>query len=72
MDGFYWEGRYFTVDNLTSEVSSRTSGLVTAGPPARRRDGLLWVNEDTRSLMERGYQIINTTAAYFLKRAAQH
>ena len=72
VDGFYWEGRYFTVDNLTSEVSSRTSGLVTAGPPARRRDGLLWVNEDTRSLMERGYQIINTTAAYFLKRAAQH
>ena len=41
LDGFYWEGRYFTVDNLTSEVSSRASGLVAAGPPARRPDGLL-------------------------------
>ena len=69
VDGFYWEGRYFTVDNLTTQVSFRPSGLVPETPLPRRLDGRLWVDEDTRNLIPGGYEIINATAAHFLKRA---
>ena len=69
VDGFFWQGRYFTVDNLSGETSYRPADMSLAAPPLRRTDGRPWAPEDTRSLMEHGYKVINSTASYFLHRA---
>ena len=42
--------------------------MAFATRPLRRTDGREWAPEDTRSLMEHGYEIINSTASYFLHR----
>ena len=68
VDGFHWEGRYFTVDNLSGETSSRPAVIAPANWPLRRADGRPWAPEDTRNLLEHGYEIINSTASYFLRR----
>jgi hypothetical protein len=66
VSGFYWDGRYFTVDSQTAQVSARPAGVAPEGPPPRRSDGQPWTDQDTRSMIESAYAMVDTTAAWFL------
>ena len=71
VDGFYWDGRYFTVDSQTAQVASRPVGVVPEARPRREMGGGPWTDRDTRSMIERAYAMVDTTAAYFLQPVAQ-